>query len=410
MGVAVRGVGVKGRCAASRGAIARLVAPLLGFGVALSSITAANAAIFGRDDRIALPETRREVGKSIGLIYEAKSRTICTAFCVGEATVATAAHCIFRASDETVPKLAGFNFRLPDSVPLAQSELAGTGQGGYQYIASSSSKLSIYPPIDAAHDWALLRLHKPICKGRALPLSRRPAQELVKLSGQTSVYHVSYHRDFGSWELAYAGPCAIRRSFEGANWSTISRDFSSPEQVILHTCDTGGASSGSPLLIDGPQGPEVIGINVGTYVLSRVLKQNGQVVHRYKADTVANTGVSASAFINRLYALERAEILATRGSIRELQSLLGELGHYRGRPDGTFGPSLRTAIESFERAEGRPATGLATTTLLTRVRALSLEQSGPFARMRQPSIETGSIGSHEEAKGTGAAPASARDR
>jgi hypothetical protein len=48
--------------------------------------------------------------------------------------------------------------------------------------------------------------------------------------------------------------------------------------------------------------------------------------------------------------------------------------------------------------------------LLTRVRALSLEQSGPFARMRPPSIETGSIGSHEEAKGTGAAPASARER
>ncbi len=37
-------------------------------------------------------------------------------------------------------------------------------------------------------------------------------------------------------------------------------------------------------------------INVGTYVRSKVLMQNGDVVHRYKSDTIANTAVASGAF------------------------------------------------------------------------------------------------------------------
>src|SRR5690606_28059794 len=131
---------------------------------------------------------------------------------------------------------------------------------------------------DAASDWALVRLSEPICKGHALPLSLHPASALVGLSTEQRVDQVSYQRDFGNWELALGHPCAIRRSFGGADWRSSSRDFTDARHVILHTCDTGEASSGSPLLIDGPQGPEVIGINVGTYMQSRVLKQQGHVV------------------------------------------------------------------------------------------------------------------------------------
>src|SRR5262249_10910189 len=158
--------------------------------------------------------------------------------------------------------------------------------------------------------------------GNVLPVSRKPEDELIKLSAAQRVYQVSYHRDFGNWELAYGAPCAIRRSFAGADWKAISKDFVEAGHVILHTCDTGGASSGSPMLIDGPAGPEVVGIHVGTYLQSKVLTQGGEVVHRYKSETVANTAVGVSAFRPALDALMRVDILATRSDIAELQRLL----------------------------------------------------------------------------------------
>jgi protease YdgD len=358
-------------------------------------------AVFGTDDRVPLPTSRQALGQSVGLLYEAASHTICSAFCVGDATIATAGHCIFRTQGEPSLKTSGFTFRLPSARTATSSRIAGVQQGtGAQFVAASSSRLSVYPPIDAAHDWALIRLEAPICARRALPVSRRPAEELVKLSAQDRVYQVGYHRDFGNWQLALGTPCAIRRGFAAADWKTISRDFTDAEHVILHTCDTGGASSGSPLLIDGPAGPEVIGINVGTYVQSRVLTQNGEVVHRYKADSVANTGVSAEAFMPQLLAFTRADILPTRAKLRELQILLAAEGHYAGQHDGTYGPELRAGIERFERAEGRPETGLATRGLLARLKALSMERVGATATSHRAQIETGRVGSHETSKAT----------
>ena len=208
-----------------------------------------------------------------------------------------------------------------------------------------------------------------------------------------------FHRDFGNWQLAFGSPCAVRRGFANADWEAISHDFSDPADVILHTCDTGGASSGSPLLIDGPSGPEVVGINVGTYVQSKVLLQNGEVVHRYQSNSVANTGVAAAAFLPRLEAFARAEIVASRAQVRELQELLAERGFYKGARDGAFGPVLRAAIEKFEQSEGRPETGLATTALLQRLTVMRAEIKTKTASDRPPQIETGKVGSHRAVEG-----------
>ena len=116
----------------------------------------------------------------------------------------------------------------------------------------------------------------------------------------------------------------MARSFEAAGWRQIERDFAEPEALILHTCDTGGASSGLPMLLDTPDGPEVIGINVGTYEQSKVLMQDGQVKKRLKADMIANTAVASAAFAGRLEVFRAAVILATRGEMRELQGLLAQ--------------------------------------------------------------------------------------
>ena len=145
---------------------------------------------------------------------------------------------------------------------------------------------------------------------------------------------------------------------------TIRRDFANPDQLLLHTCDTGAASSGSPLLVDGPHGPEVVGINVGTYVQSKVIMLNGEVLHRFKSDDVANTGVNALAFAPALEAFLKAETLMSRKDVRRLQDALAARGLYAGPRDGRYGPGLKVAIEGFERASRMPVSGLATRLLL----------------------------------------------
>lgn len=364
-------------------------------------------AVFGTDDRVALPTDRSTLRSSIGLLYEGRTHSVCTAFCVGDDIIATAGHCLFRTAGERPPKLEGFSFRLqPLTGPGASSRIAGSERNAEaQHVVAGSSKLRVNPPIDAAYDWALLRMREPICKGHTLPISRQPEAELIKLSAAQRVYQVSYHRDFGNWELAYGAPCPVRRSFGGADWGAISKDFVDARHVILHTCDTGGASSGSPMLIDGASGPEVVGINVGTYMQAKVLTQKGEVVHRYKSEMVANTAVGASAFRAALETLSRAEIIATQSGIKELQRLLSAQGHDTGSRDGVYGARLNAAIRAFERAEGRGETGLATVALLKRLSVLDAERRGRGPGAQPPgAVETGSVGSHNVTGGKARLP------
>jgi protease YdgD len=368
-----------------------------GFGHARPALVQ-RIAVFGTDDRVVLPADKARLSRSVGLLYEGKSHSVCTAFCVGDDIVASAGHCLFRTEGERPLRLKGVEFRLqPRGERAVSSRIAGTEHNGEaQHVAAGSLKLRVRPPIDAAQDWALIRLKTPVCKGRALAISRQSAASLVKLSAAQRVYQVSYHRDFGNWKLALGAPCPIRRSFEGADWKAISKDFADAAHVVLHTCDTGGASSGSPMLIDGPGGPEVVGINVGTYLQSKVLTQRGEVVHRYKSETVANTAVGAGAFRPALQALARADILSKRADILALQRLLAIEGHYTSTSDGVYGPLLNIAVRAFERSEGRGETGLATVPLLKRLAARDAERRGTS---KPSEIETGSVGSHTLSRG-----------
>ena len=128
----------------------------------------------------------------------------------------------------------------------------------------------------------------------------------MKLAEHGHVFNIAYHRDLPKWQPMLNTGCKVQRDFNDADWQVTRRDFSDPDQLLLHTCDTGAASSGSPLLIDGPDGPEVVGINVGTYVQSKVIMLNGEVLHRFKSDDVANTGVNALAFASSLDAFLKA--------------------------------------------------------------------------------------------------------
>jgi protease YdgD len=332
---------------------------------AAAALPLAPAAVLGSDYRMPLPARLKDVQEKLGLLFNVRARTVCTAFCVAKDIVATAGHCLHRTAGERRPNLDDFWFGRNYDTVRDFARIAGHASGtAAQNVMTGAESLSIRPPIDAAKDWALVRLVRPACSKGVLPLKVLPLEEIISAAGDRRVFHVSYHRDFTPWKPAYSRACGVARSFQGADWDSIARDFLDPAALILHTCATGGASSGSPLLLETPDGPAVIGINIGTYLQSKVVTQAGQVTRRLKADTIANTAVSSAVFAEPLEIFRHASILQSRAEVRELQLRLMRRGLFAGKPDGIYSAALRAAIEAHEREAGLPVTGLATAALL----------------------------------------------
>jgi len=61
--------------------------------------------------------------------------------------------------------------------------------------------------------------------------------------------------------------------------------------------------------------------------------------------------------------------LADAASVRELQTLLKEVGYDPGQIDGIDGPATRKAIRDYLRVQGLPDTDVPSTALLLRLRA-----------------------------------------
>ncbi len=325
-------------------------------------------AVFGGDQRVAIPLRFKALRDKIGLFFNRRSRTVCTAFCVAPDIVATAGHCLHRPHGERPPHPADFWFARNYDAERHFERIAGSMSGAAaQHVMSGTMELSVRPPIDASKDWALVRLSSRACSRGVLAIGTLSSEAMIAEAAAKRIVQVSYHRDFTPWKLAYSQPCGVERSFETADWASIVGDFADPTQLVLHTCDTGDASSGSPLLLDAPDGLKVVGINVGTYVRSKVLMEDGQIKKRLKADTVANTAVNSSAFAGKLATFQQAQILASPEQIRQLQTALHQRDLYGGARDGTYGAKLRSAIEAYEGAQGLPVTGLATQALLKRL-------------------------------------------
>jgi Putative peptidoglycan binding domain/Trypsin len=334
-------------------------------------------AVFGEDDRGPVPAELNDARDKIGLLYNGKAQIVCTAFCVAPDVIATAAHCLYRTADDRPPALADFVFARSRNQTEGASRIAGFASKSIsQNIISGNMQIRVRPPIDAASDWALIRLAMPGCKS-SLAIKAMTNEEIAQAALANQVFQLSYHRDYTNWEMAYSKPCEAAQWFGDVSPGMIARDFTNPLSLILHRCDTGGASSGSPLLVAGPGGPFVIGINVGTYVLSRTLMRDSGSAQRLRQDVIANTAVNAAAFQPLIAALREANILQGPAAIRRLQQLLGDLHHYAGPVDGAYGTLLRSAIQDFELTQGLPVTGLASHELLTLLEKASVAARQP---------------------------------
>lgn len=335
-------------------------------------------AVFGSDDRVKLPASHKGLADKIGVILNVRTKSVCTAFCVAPNVVATAAHCLFHTSGEQPARLSDIRFRTTLQSRANEAAIEGAERGsGAQFVLPGSTHLSIRPPINATDDWALLRLVGPACRKGSLAISTMTQDEVIEHAGRGEVFQVAYHRDFPGWRLALGRGCEIGREFNGSDWPSIARDFSDPGRLLLHACDTGGASSGSPLIVNGLNGPEVVGINVGTYVQSKVMMQNGEVIERLGADTIANTGLTTAPIAQRLAAFRDAAILDSPREISALQEALSRRDMYHGAIDGAYGPMLRVAIERCEQEMGLAVTGLASEALLARLNGVESTRRPP---------------------------------
>lgn len=344
-------------------------------------------AVFGSDDRTNVPREFEQVARKIGLLFNNRTRTVCTAFCVAENIVATASHCLGRSSGKVPTRYSDFVFardfdRIRD---FSRIEGASRGAGG-QHILAGSYGLKTRPPIDAINDWALFRLDRKGCPGGGLPFAVMSSGDLMGEAAKGRIFQISYHRDWAQWRPAFAKACPVGRDFKAASWKTISSEFVNPESMVLHTCDTGGGSSGSPVFAMTANGPAVVAINVGTYVQSDLPsgKRGREATAKMEIETVANTAVNAEIFIAHIERLASAAILPSTQSIKELQDLLIARGFLADVADGSYGPKLKAAIVAYERANGLPPSGLATKELLLRLTAQAAHaaRSGALAPTR----------------------------
>jgi protease YdgD len=326
-------------------------------------------AVFGKDERKPLPKADAKLKGQIGLLFNNSARTVCTAFCVAPRLIATAGHCLFRPGTKgVVPDLASFWFTTEPGGRKAYSRIAGFRDGtALQNVMVDTAEIKVRPPIDATGDWAVIRLARPVCEGLELKVESLSGEELEQRSKAGKVFQVAFHRDFKEWQLARSGICEVRREFDSLKRDAIERDFQHADGLVLHRCDTGEASSGSPILVETETGPAVVGINVGTYVQSKVLVQNGKVQQRFEPETIANTGVSAAHLKPLIDAMRDARIATSREDILEFQRRLQAMGLYAGALDGNFGELTRIAIRAYQQAMAVPVTGLPTNDLARRL-------------------------------------------
>ena len=162
-----------------------------------------------------------------------------------------------------------------------------------QHVIAGSTALKITPPIDATRDWALMRLDQPVCDGHSLYVDKIAPIRVNRLAARGRLVNVAFHGDLKNWRLAASRNCDVASRITAPARRQLDRDFSDISTLVLHECDTGLASSGSPLLAIGPDNRlKVVAMNVGTYQQTRYLVTGDSVTRRYKPATVANTAVS----------------------------------------------------------------------------------------------------------------------
>jgi Trypsin-like peptidase domain len=244
------------------------------------------AAVFGEDTRKHLQNSATkldlstlEAARRVGIIRQNPGSPRCTAVCIQPNMVLTAAHCLPHPSQErgSEPKFAFWPH-------LGQQSAKIVGRLGPEGAMRTA------PPITAHTDWAMLRLSESVCPKVNYETPVTPFKDLQL--GLDHVYQLGFHRDYGQGQrLTKSGNCTLRTGTLLRLQELAARDFTNPDAILFHHCDNAALSSGAPLFRNGPKGPELIAINIGTYVQKRTVVPQQAGAWRTQEEAVANTAI-----------------------------------------------------------------------------------------------------------------------
>ncbi len=342
--------------------------------ILVTTATPAKAAVFGRDQRIRLDDTAVAITANVGVLVSSQTGALCSAFCLSPDVIATAGHCVNGTSPSARPDLGRLRFTPSSDQSGRSTAIKGSTNGTQsQNIITGSNQLRLEPPINAADDWAVIKLEAPACTAGGFAVTTKDRDTVTAATANGALYQVASHRDLADVAPRVATECALSPTNTGSVATDARHDFSDWPSILFHTCDTGGGSSGSPLLMDGAHGPEVVGINVGTYVLSRGIPLASSS-DQSRTQAIANTAIDIKRIATGFELISARSIVERVVDVQIIQRALRSAKLYSGPINGLWSPRLETAVRAFEANAGQDATGLLTTQLLHQIGGLTLSR------------------------------------
>ncbi len=346
-------------------------------------------AVIGKDDRKGVSWTHRSVAGGVGILYRNQDlgQWQCTAFCVSSNVIATNAHCLLKENGNT--HLGNMSFRIPPvqlfkkdsylsflrsnrSGPNADLVSVEGGVAGLSLFSGDyrgSNEVSLL-----GKDWALAKLEKPICKGRALQFTDASMDLLQMASRNRDVFMVGFHGDTDMSSRRVSRNCVIYSRDNKKYFPARDREIvQNSGTLVPHSCDSSEGSSGSPIFLNTRHGPRVVGINLGSFGHSKYVvrrhRYTRRVIERKRFAYRINMAVQPHAFVQGIQRFENETLLSSMFDFKRVQRFLKKLGFYRGRVDGVMGLSTRQAIMRFERKRNLAAIGVPTQQLLSQLEA-----------------------------------------
>lgn len=360
------------------GALRCVIAALTVAAGAWLSAAPASAYVFGKDDRIPLPQEYAPLKYKIGFLYTRRGNFGCTASCVAKDMILTAAHCVLggRGKRSSKPP-ADLKFYLPNKHMKGYFDTAdAVHQGDYlpRNVFTGVGGQRTYNGRNVNRDWAYVKLNSSVCKRGTLPLKSLPMGQIAKAGKTGKLLEIAFHGDkeFGK-TLYYTNSCSVKGVSSKRRRSRVAK-------TIKHTCDLKPGASGSPLLMNVDGKLSIVGVNVAQRWTQRYLRRGKKIVKRYKRRAAYNMAVHSSAFIRHHAQIAPVKLVTNTSRLERIQRGLKDRKFYTGKVDGVFGPATRNAIRKFEKSANRPLLGLPTVSLLDQIGAAGaprLAQSVP---------------------------------